>query len=377
MNSNLFPTTRSRHRLIVAAVVWVGLTGSAAAATSQSECLTVRLMPEVTLDTVVVKLGQIAEITGPETEAQAAGQLVVAENVTEGSKFVTRAWKVSELLSQAGVDLARVTITGSAACRAGVVRSAGVPRSPVEESAALPLKLTSKLGGPASLEARIRRIICERLREDLPEGSRVKISFTATVKPLLAMTDPPYTFRIARTSGSRRVGLLAFKVGLYKGGKLLRNVRIQARVEAHGRLWVACRTINRKAQLGESDVEQCWREIKSIKQKFVTDLATLTAGRARRMIPAGTVITADLLESKPLVKRGQLVNVICRRRGLEIKMAALAMQTGFKDQLITVRNERSKQTFQGRAIRPGVVLVQADRTSVSSPAAHKSEVSRP
>jgi len=375
MNRTLFPIIRFRHVQLAAAAALAGIAGSVVAATGPSPDLTVRLMPEVALDTCLVKLGQVANVYGS-TEAGPMGELVVADNVSPGTGLVIRCWKISELLSQAGYDMRDITLAGSAACSVRIVPDARDSGSIRPGSASLPVKLASKSGRPASLETQIRRRICRRLG-DLPDKTRIKIDFNATVKPLLAMTDPPYTFKITARGTDRRLGLLNFTVELIRAGKLLKEVSILAKVQANAQVLVARRTINSRAVIGVEDVEKSWQRIKRTDRRLVTDPKLLADERAKRMIRPGTVITADLLEPRPLVKRGELVSVIYRRGRIEIKTIGLAMQTGFKDQPIAVRNERSKQTFRACPIKPGVVLVEA-RSPLPGPAPDRlSEVTRP
>jgi flagella basal body P-ring formation protein FlgA len=101
-----------------------------------------------------------------------------------------------------------------------------------------------------------------------------------------------------------------------------------------------------------------WREITNFTGKLITDAEALIDQQAKRMIPPGTLITADMLEPLPLVKRGQLVTVLYNRGGLEIKLVGKVMQNGYRNDVVQVRNERSKEVFRAKVIGAGQVLVE-------------------
>jgi len=374
MNSHRFPTTRSRQRLIQA--VWLSLMLSGSAAAVSSDGLTVRLLPEVQVGASAVRLSQIAKISGPADQAAVMGELVVIESAAGGEDFEVRAWKVSELLSSVGYDLTRVAIRGSAVCRVQTAAAASSEGPQRSQSSGLSLGAAANVGGPASLESRIRKVICDQL-VDLPEDAKVKIDFNPTVGPVLSLTDPPYSFRIEPQGDVRRLGLIGLKVEIVREAEVLQTVQVLAKVEVEAPLLVARRTINSKAEIGEPDVELLWRPIRKVGETYVTALDEVSGQRARRLIPPGTVITADLLEAQPMASRGQLVTVLHRVGGLEVRMTGRAMSGGVKGELISVRNERSKDIFRGRLIKPGVVLVETAPLQSGPELVDGSEVIRP
>jgi len=358
------PTIRSRHWLIVAVVLNLLVAGSTTAA-GQNDGLTIRLLGEVTLNSSTVLLRQIAEISGRKELVDACGALPVADDLSGGRTTVVRAWKLGELLGKAGHDLGKITITGSAACKIRIVGSGPKDKGNVkrrrsgETAGGVRDQFVSPSRSPRSLEARLRKMIHDNIRS-LPRRARIKISFNQTVESLLAMTDPPYTFKIARKRRNGRwLGLLTFNVEVVKDGRSLQKVPILVKVEAEAPVLIARKTINSKARISEQDLEQRWRRIGRLDRKVLTELEKACGQRARRMISAGTVLTGDMLEPLPMVKRGQLVTVIYRGNGFEIKTVGRAMRTGFADQTISVRNERSKQMYEARLVGPGLAVIEA------------------
>jgi flagella basal body P-ring formation protein FlgA len=187
----------------------------------------------------------------------------------------------------------------------------------------------------------------------------VDVRFNDTIRELLALTEPPYHFEIEPQQRTTNwIGLVGLKVKIYRNSDLLQTVPVLAQVQVKTEVAIAVRTINSKAKISKQDVEMSQREITSLDGKLVTCVEDITDQQARRMIPLGTMITTDMLEGVPLVKRGQLVSVLYNRSGLEIKLVGKAMQNGYRNEVVQVRNERSKEIFRAKVVDAGQVLVE-------------------
>jgi len=146
-------------------------------------------------------------------------------------------------------------------------------------------------------------------------------------------------------------------------------VPVMADVTVRAQVLVTTRKINAKVRLTRQDVEKTWRPITRLGESLLTDLNDVLDHQAKRMIPSGTALTGPCLESLPLVKRGQIVNVVYSAGGLDIKTVGTAMQTGYRNDTVQVRNERSKELFRARITGPGQVSVQKDSAGPSVDAA--------
>jgi flagella basal body P-ring formation protein FlgA len=69
-----------------------------------------------------------------------------------------------------------------------------------------------------------------------------------------------------------------------------------------------------------------------------------------RGVPAGSMVSWHDLGHKPLVRKGELVDVSATMGLLTVTMKGLALQSGAKGDLVTVRNPESLKTI------PGVVV---------------------
>ena len=72
-------------------------------------------------------------------------------------------------------------------------------------------------------------------------------------------------------------------------------------------------------------------------------------------------ISAEAERRNPRGLLHRLASLFEGAGGLEIKTVGVAMKTGFKNDVIPVRNERSKKTYRGRLVGAGEVLVESKR----------------
>ncbi len=77
-----------------------------------------------------------------------------------------------------------------------------------------------------------------------------------------------------------------------------------------------------------------------------------------RAIPAGRLLTWRDVTRRPLVKKGELVEVSAHEGPLQITMKALAMENGAQGETVTVRNPESRKNFTALVIDENRVQVR-------------------
>ncbi len=320
----------------------------------------VRVWPEATVDTDKIKLGQIATIVGLGDDVAALKGLEISLVVASRKDSVVRAWQIASRISEAGFDPVNIRITGAARCKVHIVKKVDDNRSS-DNGYGTKVDMQSSVAPKSSLKAKIRDLIYNHLSSYTLRGEhRLKIKFNPVVSDLLALSEPAYQFDIQpQKRRPKWIGLVPLKVKVFQKGELIQTVPILVQVDLSAKVLIAKRKINSKALVGRHDVEWVWRDVRQLRGKEPVYMEELSSVRSKHLITAGTILTKDLFEPIPLVKRGQLVTVIYQNGGLEIKTVGKAMRTGCKDEIIPVRNERSKNVFRARVLSSGKVLVSS------------------
>jgi flagella basal body P-ring formation protein FlgA len=347
--------------VLMTAVLTAGAATTASTVAAETGTIQIRLWDQATVTQPEVRLADIASISGQPEDITAIKSFAVSTSLTENQPIDLRAWEIAGRLAKAGFDASQIKLTGAARCRVNFVAPKEETVSTKKnESELVSLEQAVRQAGPATLETKIRELICRNLTEKgLAKEAKVQIDFNPALKELLALTEPPYRFAVGfQERRTMELGLAGVKVRIYRDTDLLQTVPVLAQVKIKAPVIIADRTINSKAKLTAQDIKTTWREITQLQSQMVTDPEAIMDCQAKRMIPPGTVITADMLESIPLVRRNQLVTVIYHKGGLEIKLVGKAMDNGCRNELVKVRNERSKEVFQGRVIGEGKVNVE-------------------
>ncbi len=77
-----------------------------------------------------------------------------------------------------------------------------------------------------------------------------------------------------------------------------------------------------------------------------------------RAIPAGRLLTWRDVSRRPLVKKGDIVEVSAKDGPLQITMKALAMESGAQGETVTVRNPESRKNFSALVVDENRVQVR-------------------
>lgn len=78
---------------------------------------------------------------------------------------------------------------------------------------------------------------------------------------------------------------------------------------------------------------------------------------ARRVLSAGNLLSASDLISPRLVRRGDIVALVSRHGGLEVRMSGRALADAGRDERVAVENASSRRIVQGTVDASGAVIV--------------------
>lgn len=119
--------------------------------------------------------------------------------------------------------------------------------------------------------------------------------------------------------------------------------------------------LNRGLAAGETveaaDISIERRDAARIAGAVLADPADAVGRSARRVLPAGNVLSASDLVAQRLVRRGDTVALVARRDGLEVRMSGRALGDAGRDERVSVENSSSRRIVQGVVDASGAVVV--------------------
>lgn len=87
----------------------------------------------------------------------------------------------------------------------------------------------------------------------------------------------------------------------------------------------------------------------------LTSIEDVAGKTSRRTLRAGQVVDRRWLNESVLVKRNSPVTIVARNAGVEVHVAAEALQSGRRGEVISVKNSRNGTVIRARVIAQGTV----------------------
>ncbi len=147
------------------------------------------------------------------------------------------------------------------------------------------------------------------------------------------------------------------KVMLLKNGKVIKQDFAQVFVKVWAKVPIARRFISRGKILSLKDFKWEIREINYSNYDFAKSSSEIVGKKVLYSIGSGNVIREKVLSSKVSVKRGELVRILVRMKGIKITTIGKALSSGVKGQTIKIINLKSKKKLIGKIIGENLVEV--------------------
>lgn len=324
---------------------------------------TVRLWASAVVVDETVRLDDVCELSGfdRETERKLA-EITVSHAPEAGGSRIIHLELVRGALRAGGANMATVTLKGATTC--AITRPATPIPQPRTESAR-PRQVRSASGSaPGSVEPRkvepgtLRQAVIDYFNAELARyGGQADVVFHRTSQQVLDLSGPTYEFRIRRR-GRVAIGAVKLEIDVIADGKPSQTIPLDVQVSMFRRVMVARRAINQNAPVGPVDVEPMRLSFSRLTGIGVENAASVVGQRAKRFIPAGTMIDPSMLEPVPLVRRGEFVRVSSITGSVRVVLSGTALQSGFLGDTVTVRTVDNKRVeFDAVVVGPGQVQI--------------------
>jgi flagellar basal body P-ring formation protein FlgA len=132
---------------------------------------------------------------------------------------------------------------------------------------------------------------------------------------------------------------------------------LPAQVRIFAEVLVAAHPLARDVALTESDFKTSRQDLAAAAGSPLTVTSQAVGKHLRYPVAAGTILGARMLESPPLVRRGQPVTIVSGAGGVEIRAAGEALADGGNGDTIRVRNTQTRRVLDATVQESGLVRV--------------------
>lgn len=313
---------------------------------------TVRLRPRATVSELRVRLRDVADLSGDTSPALGA-TIVATLDPTDEQRSI-RIESIRRTLDERGVNWGRLTLGGFTTCQVWRVADASPPSASQQptgsEYSSQPQTVQTNLvdeislGSALTLRTRLTRWIQDWAGAK-PE--QLRLTFNKHDKTLLDRSawHDRYEFE---PLGSGPLGRIPIVIRQYRDGRVIQTDRVTVDVHRRFTAVVTTNTVSRGQTFTDRDVQVREVFVTDDTGDLMTDPSRVVGQQAAAVLRPGTRVKARHLRSPLLVRRGEPVMVRTITGGLVVKTVARAMKNGSMDEVIDVRNERSREVYSVR-----------------------------
>ena len=195
----------------------------------------------------------------------------------------------------------------------------------------------------------LRRI--QRRRENV----ELKISYNGKI---LVPSHKEISYEVIPFKALNQNNIYLLDVIFKADSRIVEKIRVTSKIDRRIPVFFTSRPIDRHQIISENDVFMEERRISDLPQKVIWELEDVIGKRARRNIPANTILRKNLLEHSSLIKKGDLVTILAESKTLKITTKGEAREKGSKGDVIKVRNLSSKKIIGGLVLDKSTVKIE-------------------
>lgn len=343
----------------------IGLLILLAAAPHAAAQTTITLRPIVQIGTSgPLTLGQVADVTGTDAERLSALEVVKESQslprADAGARHLELA-SVRHVLDAAGVNWGRVTLKGSA-CEIRLPVAAPAAPAPLEKKPTLQDRFACvDIDTVAPTGVTLRQALARRLSEHYecaPQDLRLAFSESDREKLERSTSEQRIEIMLGTQRNSARTPA---RVALYQGERVTFTGSFDVEAQVRRPVLVAAERLDRNDAVNASNTRTEERWIAPGTRTITSDDLGAQGLVASARLDPDELITLDQVQSPIAAKRGDIVWVHCLSGGISVRAKCRAMSTARDGELVTLRLENSKQTFQARMSGPGRAVKLADQ----------------
>jgi len=324
-------TQKPNAAAAVAVLVLVLL--AAASAAGSTGLISVRVYDQAEIAADQIQLGKIARIDGDDAGlVRELEALVIGRSPLPGKSRSLDSAAILLRLKQSGIDLARIELQ-------------------------IPPEVQISRGAVEVGRERIEQIVTAFVQQQFAgKGQTVRIKEIRGAEPVL-LPKGRLSHQVAAPRNSALSGSLPLTVTLKVNDEIEKRMMVTAMVEVLVNAVVTTRPLGRFKPIEESDVEVRPVDVSGLPSDYIADPEVVLGKRTRRLLDANTVLRPDLVESQPIVKRGDRVRIIVESPGMRITAVGEVKQNGCLGERIPVANLDTNKVIQARVVDTQTVKV--------------------
>lgn len=188
---------------------------------------------------------------------------------------------------------------------------------------------------------------------------KLQITFSSIPDELL-IPDENYSLTLETASDCDFRGNEPMQAVLSHEGVEIKRFPFNVKIRLFETVCVAGQKLKRKAPLEPEDIRMETRDITEVRNKIFTSPLDLSGKILARTLLVGAILTDEVIDSPPLVKRGDKVRIISREKSAMVSIDGIARKDGRMGEKIPVRNSLNNRLTDAWVCGEGEVSLTWD-----------------
>jgi len=158
------------------------------------------------------------------------------------------------------------------------------------------------------------------------------------------------------SNSDRKIGHTS--VGVRCNGEKAWTIYVPVRVGVFARVTVVSRALPRGHVIASGDIRKEYKDLASLVDGYLKNPQDAVGKSLSQSMTLGAVVTPLIIQPARSVRRGDRVTILASRKGVEVRMAGVALADGVPGARIKVRNITNSKIVQGVVTKHGEVQVK-------------------
>lgn len=213
---------------------------------------------------------------------------------------------------------------------------------------------TAQIIKPAQIRAAVKHYIDRHAPWDTEQMVVKKIKFNRTI----SLPPGKVALRVSAPKHTDWLGAIPFSVGVAVNGQRKTGLTVPVNIEVWSDVIMTTKPLGRFEPIDRDDLQIKKMDLARVPSNALVNVDDVIGKRANRNIAANCILRNDHVEMPPLIKRGDLVEVVAESPMLKISVKAMAKENGRQGDRIKVVNLRSKKTLYALVVDGQTVRVE-------------------
>ena len=220
--------------------------------------------------------------------------------------------------------------------------------------------------GPTRVRRRALQVkaqrICDAVKRHIQANTPWR-SDQMKIKPItysqdVTVVDGQLSLQVKSPKHSDWLGSIPFTVSVFVDGKIAKKVTVPVTIEVWSDVVLAAIPLGKYQIIESKHVRVEKMNLTRVPENAVLRIEQAVGSRTNRNIAVNSILRGDQIELPPVVKRGDVVQVVAESKRMKISVKARAKESGAKGKMIRVQNLRSKKTIYAQVVDSTTVQVE-------------------